>query len=174
MNDLSSSVTAAREFAIKAHGDQKYGKHPYVYHLDKVAEIVRPWGDELMIIAYLHDIMEDTNVMYHRLASQFGSMVANCVLLMTDVSRADRETKKRLANVDFSNAGWDNYPALIVKAADRLANVTESVSTGNTAKLEMYRAEHAEFWAAAYRPMLCNQIWTALDSLLNHTACETP
>lgn len=30
----------ARDFAIKWHGDQKYGDKPYVYHLDQVAEIV--------------------------------------------------------------------------------------------------------------------------------------
>lgn len=167
MNDLSSNVTAAREFAIKAHRDQKYGTHPYVYHLDKVAEIVRPWGDELMIIAYLHDVLEDTNVAYYQLRAKFGEMVSDCVLLVTDIPRESRKEKKKRANNDFREAGWNLYPALIVKAADRLANVTESVSTGNNEKLEMYRAEHAEFRAAAYRPMLCNQIWTALDSLLN-------
>lgn len=167
MNDLPASVTAAREFAIKAHGDQKYGTHPYVYHLDKVAEIVRPWGDELMTIAYLHDVLEDTDADFRNISWLFTEDVADCVYLCSDWIADSRQKQKRMANEEYAKAKWNLYPALIVKAADRLANVTESVSAGNTAKLEMYRAEHAEFRAAAYRPMLCNQIWTALDSLLN-------
>lgn len=157
---------SARKFAIEAHGDQKYGEHPYVYHLDKVAEIVRPWGDELMAIAYLHDVLEDVDLSWlDDIEREFGSMVADCVWCCTDSDAKSRKERKRLSNQEFANAKWSLYPALIVKAADRLANAIECAATGDS-KLEMYRAEHTEFRKAAYRPMLCDQIWTALDSIL--------
>jgi len=35
----------AREFAIKHHADQVYGIHPYIVHLDAVADLVRVYGD---------------------------------------------------------------------------------------------------------------------------------
>lgn len=35
----------ARDFAIKWHGDQRYGDKPYVYHLDQVADNVCATGD---------------------------------------------------------------------------------------------------------------------------------
>ena len=39
----------ARTFDLEAHGDQKYGSHPYAYHLDAVARIVSElsWGFEV-------------------------------------------------------------------------------------------------------------------------------
>jgi len=33
-------MTSARDFAIKAHGDQKYNSEPYSVHLDQVARLV--------------------------------------------------------------------------------------------------------------------------------------
>jgi (p)ppGpp synthase/HD superfamily hydrolase len=52
----------AREFAIKAHGEQKYGEFPYSVHLDEVATIAKPYGESAEIVAYLHDVIEDTSV----------------------------------------------------------------------------------------------------------------
>lgn len=37
-------VERSRDFAIKAHGTQTYGEHPYVVHLDSV-HIAKRWGD---------------------------------------------------------------------------------------------------------------------------------
>ena len=38
LNSLSPRAQAARAFAIEAHGEQRYGKHPYIVHLDAVVE----------------------------------------------------------------------------------------------------------------------------------------
>ena len=57
--------------------------------------------------------------------------------------------------------------ALIVKAADRLANVRACVADGNQRLLEVYRSEHPTFSRAAYRPSLCDTLWAELDSLLS-------
>jgi hypothetical protein len=56
--------------------------------------------------------------------------------------------------------------ALVVKAADRLANLRESTRTGNFAKLQMYRREQADFRTAAFRPGLCDDLWREIDALI--------
>lgn len=61
-SDGEHLVQDARRFAILHHGDQKYGKRPYAYHLDGVVSILRRWGaDYIYLVAgYAHDLLEDT------------------------------------------------------------------------------------------------------------------
>jgi len=63
---------SARDFAIQAHGDQKYGTKPYVYHLDQVAAICCTIkfhydSETLRTAAFLHDVLEDTKVTHAEL-----------------------------------------------------------------------------------------------------------
>lgn len=156
----------ARTFALDAHGDQMYGKKPYIYHLDKVANLLVDFGEEAQIIGYLHDVLEDTNTSYAEIEKIFGSLVADCVSLLTDElgeSRAKRKAKTcaKLALVEGSH-----NLALIAKTADRLANVDECVTQNNYELLSMYRQEHLKFKEAVFRPNLCNELWKLLDSLI--------
>jgi guanosine-3',5'-bis(diphosphate) 3'-pyrophosphohydrolase len=156
----------ARTFAVNAHGDQMYGEKPYIYHLDKVATLLVDFGEDAQIIGYLHDVLEDTKINYAEIERNFGSLVADCVSLLTDElgsSRAERKAKTyaKLALVEGS------YKlALIVKTADRLANVDECVTQNNQKLLSMYRQEHIKFKEAVYRPNLCDGLWLLLDSLI--------
>ena len=56
--------------------------------------------------------------------------------------------------------------ALVVKAADRLANVRCCVADQRRRLWEVYRNEHPCFRQAAYRDGLCEPLWTELDALL--------
>jgi len=56
--------------------------------------------------------------------------------------------------------------ALIVKAADRLANLRESAKAGKASKLEMYRGEHPSFRNAACRRGLCDGLWEEMDQII--------
>lgn len=153
----------ARDFAIAAHGDQKYGDRPYSHHLDAVAEIVKGYGDHAVMVAYLHDVIEDTAVNVDEILWLFGYHVAECVALLTDEPGANRKERKKKTYAKLSQSGSEL--ALIVKAADRLANVRACVADGNKKLFEMYKKEHADFRAAVYRPVICDQIWAELDSL---------
>ena len=51
----SESTRSARAFAVQAHGGQRYGEHPYVVHLDAVAEHLIPYGELAISLGYLHD-----------------------------------------------------------------------------------------------------------------------
>ena len=79
-----NQVQAARSFAVTAPGAQRYGDHPYVWHLDAVAAIVAPYGETAQVIAYLHDTVEDTATNLRDVQSTFGDHVAHCVDLLAD------------------------------------------------------------------------------------------
>lgn len=162
-NDLPAR---ARAFAVAAHGDQRYGRHPYAHHLDAVAELSRPFGELAEAIAYLHDVAEDTAVPLERVRDEFGTLVAECVALVTDAPGGDRAARKAKTNAKLALLDGEHRLALIVKAADRLANLRACRADGRADKLAMYRGEHGHFRAAAHRPGLCDALWAEMERLL--------
>ena len=56
--------------------------------------------------------------------------------------------------------------ALVVKAADRLANMRACLADKKEDLLAVYREEFPAFQQAVYRPGLCDAIWTALAELI--------
>ena len=163
-------VARARAFALEAHGNQRYGEHPYAVHLDAVAELARPYGAGAETVAYLHDVVEDTPVPRERVREAFGVLVADCVALVTDAPGANRAERKLHTNTKLAKVAGRLELALIVKAADRLANLRQSARGGRASKLEMYRAEHPAFRGAAYRPGLCDPLWAEMDRILSKTS----
>ncbi len=165
-----ADVTRARAFAIRAHGDQRYGTYSYSYHLDAVAEILEPFGQAAKVVGYLHDVVEDTSTPLNEIREQFGDLVARCVALVTDSPGSNRAERKLATNAKLLKVDGDERLALIVKAADRLANVRMSALSANDEKLNMYRNEHPAFRAAAYRMGLCDGLWDAMGLILNNRA----
>ncbi|MGH1340462.1 MAG: HD domain-containing protein [Nannocystales bacterium] len=163
----------ARTFAAAAHGGQTYGAQPYVVHLDAVAALV-PDEPEIRAVAYLHDVLEDTDVQHSTLVQRFGHSVAQAVALVTDPPGATRNVRKAELHVRLSGLGIDEPTsalALHVKVADRLANVRSCTASGD-ARLAMYRREHEAFRPAAYRAGLCDALWHELDALLHPPPCS--
>jgi len=167
-------VNDPRTFAAETHAGQTYGAEPYTVHLEAVVEIVREADASPLAyaeaVAWLHDVLEDTAVTPAELATEFGALVAIAVQLVTDPKGLpNRRTRKaelhrRLANL-HPHVSVPARLALLVKAADRLANVRACIAAGD-GRLSMYRREHAVFRAAAHRPGLCDGIWDELDRLL--------
>ena len=159
-------VDQARAFAVQSHGSQKYGPFPYVFHLDTVAMLVMAHGGEAMTVAYLHDVVEDTPTTIEHVRAAFGETVARCVALLTDESGAKREDRKEKTHAKLARAGADCALGLIVKAADRLANLRMCQASREASKLAMYQREHVAFRAAAYRAGLCDELWEEIDRLI--------
>lgn len=160
-------TTEVRAFAVRAHGDQKYGgDKPYVKHLDDVHGVLREYGvtdRDLLTAAYLHDTLEDTHVTYRELADRFGRHVADIVRSVTLIPRwktsghaeqHDRTTRERTVK---------NPLGVKLKLADRIANMRQSVRD-KSPKLAMYQREYPAFRSVLYRdedaPM-----WRELDRL---------
>ncbi len=162
----------ARSFAIEAHADQSYGAVPYAVHLEAVVAIVQDAapGDAIAeAVAWLHDVVEDTPVTVDGIAEVFGAAVASAVGNLSDPPGRNRRERKALMHehlrtMDVGSA--TERITLLVKAADRLANVRACAAVGD-ARLGMYRKEHPAFRAAAYRPGLCDALWSELDDLLS-------
>lgn len=161
-------VQAARAFAIEAHADQRYGDRPYAFHLDAVvAELLRFHGDdleeELVVAAYLHDVLEDTALTDAALQARFGSRVLELVRAVT------RETGVTLRERD--DATWrkirETEGAVRLKLADRIANVVACWETRHRL-LFKYKSEYVRFrgalWSDARGPE--RAMWDALDDLL--------
>ncbi|QKS29337.1 MAG: GTP pyrophosphokinase [Accumulibacter sp.] len=157
----------ARAFAFRAHSGQMYGTRPYSWHLEAVAELLAPYGVQAQVIGYLHDVVEDTVVSEDDVHARFGPFIGECVGLLTDApapTRAERKarTHARLARVGSGPAEL----ALVVKAADRLANVRSCVADDRQVLWHTYRREHPAFREAVYRAGLCDPLWRELDMLL--------
>jgi len=157
----------ARTFALAAHGNQRYGDRPYEFHLDAVATLLAPFGENAVRVGYLHDVVEDTKTTLDELRTKFGDVVACCVALLTDEPGEDRKERKAKTYAKLAQVGPELELALTVKAADRLANVRACIADGKADLLSVYRREHPAFRGAAYRPGRCDRLWQELDTLLN-------
>lgn len=159
-------VDHAREFAIRAHEDQRYGDSPFVQHLDDVAAIVRAHGFFHEVVAYLHETLNDTAADEEDLRREFGDPVARQVAFLTEPPAKNRRARKDEFFRRLAGAGEEYWPALVVKAAERLANVRASLQDENASMVGMYVRAYRPFRDAVYRPGLAEPIWVELDSLM--------
>lgn len=164
MNEI---VNNARVFAGLAHLGQNYGNEPYIVHLDDIAKIVNEYAEDYEVVAYLHDILEDTQITDKDIERWFGDYILSQVKLCTDEPGGNRKTRKLRTNLKLSNATLPkDAMGLIIKASDRLANARRC-AMNNPKLLTMYAGEYPEFKKSVYRPGLCDEIWRELDGIFS-------
>lgn len=138
----------ARLMALKAHGEQLYGDRPYERHLQEVVEILYRFGFRLeneadfplLISAWLHDSLEDTDLTKAEIEAEFGAEIADLVWRVTDEDGANRKERKAKTYLKTRKS----EQAIILKLADRIANV-KSCLQNNQRLLQMYKKEQAHF-----------------------------
>lgn len=111
----------AREFARRKHEGQldDEGKPYFDAHVVQVAEIVKLVTNNDPVagtVAYLHDLLEDTNTTYDELVTNFGRGIADLVMELT------HEGKKDDGGYYFPRL--QSEIAVLVKIADRLSNLS--------------------------------------------------
>lgn len=150
MTVVKSQMTIAVELAIEAHKDQKYGDKPYIYHLAQVDNLVvqvykpkglkshEPYskepGDEidcLRAVAFLHDILEDTDY---------------TTLDLSEAGISDGVIEAVAAISKFPNMSYEEYIERVkgnplahkVKLCDTSANLMNSILEGSTKRINKY------------------------------------
>lgn len=149
-----------------AHKFQRYGCFPFYAHVADVARIVSPYGDEAIIVALLHDIVEDTSITIDEIKEEFGDFISRCVEFVTDPDGENRKVRKAKAYEIYKSIPEYYNIALIVKVADRLSNVRACIKNNCNDLLSMYCKEHENFRKSAYRKDLCDELWNELNSLV--------
>lgn len=136
-------VQRAKEFAIKAHGTQKYGKMPYEYHLQQVVSKLIHWRDlgqweitdECLAVAWLHDVLEDTETSLTDLEDHFGDEVGYQVLILS-------KNEPYPYDVYISLIKKEGV-AKLVKIADTLSNLEASILSGEMKRINKYSKQLA-------------------------------
>lgn len=163
-----SRLSEAQAFAIGAHEGQLYGEDPYMVHIYAVLGVmVEMFGtdvdEDLLIACILHDTVEDTSVTIELIAHLFGARVAALVDAVTCHPARSRKEK-------FAEA----YPrirstegAVLVKLADRVANVRHGISM-RSPLVSMYQKEYSAFRAELrdHSDARAMPRWDELDRLL--------
>ena len=131
-------VEKAMELArIKFAGRvDKAGADYFEGHLSSVAGLVS--SDEEKIVAYLHDILEDTDYPEEKLRKEFGDKIADAVYLLTHQGRLDEEGYlEYIRNLKASG----NMLAIAVKIAD-LTNNSDYTRLGASSPDELKDVDH--------------------------------
>lgn len=123
----------ARAIAHIAHRKQKYGKASYTYHVGGVAKLVHDQtigDDTLVAAAWLHDVLEDTDITSQELADAGVSMhVIAIVQLLT------RRLKEPYANYITSRVAT-HRGAVKIKLADLEFNLAHNPKQSNVPKYQ--------------------------------------
>ena len=153
----------AKEFATAAHGDQKYGAHPYTYHLEMVAKICRRYNlpESVVAAAYLHDVVEDTDTHANTVCAVFGYEVATLVYAVTDGEGKNRKEKKAKAYPKILSHPYGVH----LKLADRIANLSSCSTAKDVGLFEMYCKEAKGFEDALKTPGIAEEMWAELDNI---------
>ena len=158
-------TTAIRKYAIEKHADQRYGDHPYIYHLDMVYEESLSHGLEpvVSVASFLHDVIEDTEITHADLVREFGSVeLADLVECVTDEPGKNR--KERKLNTYPKIKANDNAVAL--KLCDRISNIKSCIENKNSGLLAMYKKEHNEFEEWLRTSETHPSLWEELDRIM--------
>lgn len=162
--ESKAKIDAARAFALKAHGNQRYGLHPYRRHLEDVVDTLGRFlcvEAELFCAAWLHDCLEDTDATEEELSRLFGARVGALVAAVTLAPGVERSEALRAAYQKIRLCPG----ATMLKLADRIANVDAALA-GPLEKLEKYRREHPGFKAALQKDGEYVDLWSYLDFLI--------
>ena len=125
----ADKITAAYEFADKAHGDQRrVSGVPYILHPTSVACILADMGmdTDSIVAALLHDVVEDTEIGLDTVEEMFGPEVSLLVDGLTKISKikfTDREEHQAENIRKMLMAMSNDIRVIIVKLADRLHNM---------------------------------------------------
>ncbi len=139
----------ALNFAAKAHGEQKTPKGlPYLTHLASVvmevihacmeSKMEQEKVDKVITVAFLHDVLEDTDVSYDDIYTEFGIDIAEAIEAL---SKDENLPKKEQMTDSINKLLAQPYEIQMIKLADRITNLQEPPSSWDSQKIFNYHKE---------------------------------
>lgn len=172
-----NKIEKAKMLAEFLHNGQKYGDgEDYIVHLDEVYRVLLEFlvtDITLLVCAWLHDIIEDTAAEYKLLNKYFGVEVADIVFNVTNESGTTRKDR----NIKTYAKIATDVKSVVLKLADRIANVRRSKNNANRKFYEMYKKEYVFFRYYLYMEETRNSqyfgtsikaMWEELDTLMEY------
>ncbi|XP_061396372.1 guanosine-3',5'-bis(diphosphate) 3'-pyrophosphohydrolase MESH1 [Musca vetustissima] len=121
------------QFAASKHRDQRRkdtNSTPYINHPINVATILsaeaRVEDVTVLMVALLHDTVEDTDTTFEEIENLFGYEISSIVREVTDDKTLAKDVRKQL---QIKNAAKSSQKAKLVKLADKLDNLRDLEKT---------------------------------------------
>jgi (p)ppGpp synthase/HD superfamily hydrolase len=114
------TIKKAFEVAEKAHHGQLYGGARYMEHISSSYLVGKNVNlpEEVLIAVILHDVIEDSDMTYNDIKSEFGENVAEIVYAVTDELGKNRKERKEKTLPKIVA----NPEAIMVKLCDRISH----------------------------------------------------
>lgn len=128
---MDPRLLSALDFAAEKHKLQKRKdkeQTPYINHPIRVAYLLGNAGVltfDVLIVAVLHDVVEDTGTTLEEIETRFSPWIAEMVGWVTDDKKLNKAERKRQQIVKAAKAP---HGAKLVKLADKLANLVDQRS----------------------------------------------
>ena len=171
MSRVKEAYTLARE----AHSNQRRKSgEPYIIHPIAVATIVAEeleLGDNPVISAFLHDVVEDTDYTIEDIRDRFGDDVAFLVGSVTKQKKEKYQHSKQVDNYRqmLESVHYD-IRALLIKLADRLHNM-RTLDSMRADKQMKIAGETDYFYAPLANRLGLYHIKTELENLSFRYRC---
>ena len=134
---MSTRLQLAESLARFYHKGQTYGSNVdyFEYHIQGVVSQlkVHDLEEDTIIVAYLHDIIEDTDCETETVRQLFGDDVADAVLAMTYKAFDKHETREA-----YLKRYATNKIARVVKLHDATFNATNCLKNKNKDRFNYY------------------------------------
>ncbi len=167
-------IIKAYHFAQSAHeGQYRNSGEKYFVHPFNVAMILADLNmDESTIIAgLLHDVIEDTEISYEEIETEFGTEIADLVDGVTKLKKLQYKTKQENQAENLRKmvmAMAKDIRVIIIKLADRLHNM-RTLEYMSEAKKKEKAIETLEIYAPlAHRLGMSRIKWELEDLSLRH------
>lgn len=130
---MKQKVKLAKKLSKTFHKGQTYGLYDYFeYHINGVVNLLKVHNmpSKFIIVAYLHDIVEDTKIDLSTIKNLFGKEIAEAVDAMT---KRKNESRKQ-----YITRCAANKIARFVKLQDAVFNASNCFKNKNTNQYNYY------------------------------------
>lgn len=126
-------IERARLYASAGHRAtgqvRKYTHEPYINHPARVAALVQsvPHVTEMVMAAWMHDLVEDTEITLGDIEREFGLTVMSYVSGLTNLAQYTDGTREQRFLINLAHLGAQPREVKTIKVADVLDNISTIV-----------------------------------------------